>query len=85
MHQAGERERAPGERLPVQGDRREPDREADGNDPADAWRDHRAGEQRRQQEQRRDPGEHEDEARKLVPLQTAEQLSHDPTIVGIAV
>ncbi len=37
------------------------------------------------QEQRRDAREHEDEAAELVAGELAEQLVHEPTIVGIEV
>ena len=43
------------------------------------------GEQRREEEQRRDAREHEDEADELVAGQLAQQLVHEPTIVGIDV
>ena len=43
------------------------------------------GEQRRDHEQRRDAREHEDEAGELVARELAQQLVHEPTIVGIEV
>ncbi len=71
--------------LPLQRHRGEADRDRHGDDPPHPGRDHRRGEQRRDQEQRRHPGEHEDEARELVPGKAAEELAHEPTIVGIEV
>src|SRR5277367_2106005 len=45
-------------------------------------RDDLRGEQRRDEEQRRDPREHEDEASELVARQLAQKLRHEPTIEG---
>jgi hypothetical protein len=84
-HETGERERVGRDVLAVQRDRREAERDADGDQPAHVRRDDLRGEQRREEEQRRHACEHENEADEAVAGELAEDLGHEPTIVGIDV
>ena len=84
-HQARERQRVGGDVLAVQRDRRQADRDPDGDQATHVRRDDLRGEQRRDEEQRRHAREHQDEADELVARELAEELGHEPTIVGIDV